>query len=1259
MGPFEVTKELIARLDDTRLRQLLEYLLVAEANARSIPHIAISVGGNQTAGDGGVDASIGWIEAPEPADWLPRRLVYFQSKAEAMGPAKLRGEMRPDGQPRPIFAELANAQGAYIIFSTDDPSKSAMDNRLTAMATAVEDVENADQIHLDFYGADRIARWANLHPGVAIWLLGQSGRSLGGWQRYGDWSTPGATDQVYLIDETGRAALGETMMDVASAIDAIRGNLTAPGGVVRLVGLSGMGKTRMAEALFDKRVGAGALPYDRAIYGDAGRDLETGAARLTEELLLAGAEAIIVVDNANARIHAQLAEMVGRQGSRLSLLTIDYDVGGEKLPGLLVTLGENSEEILVSLLRQRVPSLTDAERRHLATFSGGNARVALKIAEGAGKGIDLSILNDSELLERLFQSGRQDRDPQARACADAASLVYAFYVEAGDQQDVEHPILAAIAGTSPEIFYRNVATLLDWGVVQQRGPQRAVMPPPFANMLAAPFIRRSEPKELLERFTSASPRLLTSFARRLGQLHNEPAAVRLAEALFAKDAPFGEPAVLDDTMRRGFVLLAPAAPEAALKALERSLAGEHRVALLDGSASGRRDYPQLLVHIGHEPALFTRCMDVLLAFVVADGDTADDRQARKHFLERFWAYLSFTLADDVQRLGYVDRLLDDPLDIVRALGLEALDHMLEVGHFSSSLNIEFGARARLTEWRPLNADDGARWFGGAYERVLRIVRTGGPMAERAREIVANNFRNHLDAGLSNLAVGAVREARGNAYWDAGWRAVNDGVSFSADGLEPKRREDVCALERELRPRTLDDCFAAFVMGEPWRHWHPARRDNHLVRNVGKLAEAVGVCLARNAIDSGPYLVQAAGVVDQNSTWAFGKGLARATEDPERLWRDACAAFAAQDSSRRNPRVLAGLIEGTAKRGLVSLGSWLDAAITDPLLAEHFVLLQLAVTLDAAAMTRLCLSLAHGAPPIWQYSNLQLGGVTKAVPAGALAGFLAMLYDAEGGILPALQILHMRIYGDRQDKRTIDPALLNLGRQFLADPRTFVEENANEDHGITTIANAVLTGDEATEAAAATCRALVGGVGAERYRSRDFGTLCRFLIGSFPRVVLDEIVAKDARESLLYRLFGDPFRDDDQADEEKFTFDSDVVLDWVREAPEYRAPRLADVGPYFAKDSETGLLCWSALALGLVAVATDPLVILRIFEHRFFTGSSSGPFSARFVRRRPLISAMLSHEDAQIRNWARAASQRLEESILRWDERDRVGESRFE
>ena len=340
MGPFEISKELVASLSDELLRALLDKLLTAEARVRGISPAGIAVGGNQTAGDGGVDASINWKGQPAPYDWLPRRTIDFQCKAEATGPAKITKEMRPKGVARAIFAELAKKRGAYIIFSTNDVSKSGYDDRIAAMRAALWDVGDSEKIALDFYSADKIARWTNQHIGAAAWLLECVGRPLNGWRPYGSWSAPGATGGAYVLDDTSRAQLDGISGDMKAALTAMRGVLMQPGGVVRLIGLSGMGKTRLAEALFDKRLDAEtAIPTSRAIYADAGLDLAVSAAQLTEHVSVSGAQAVIVVDNCTAQTHAQLAEIVKRGLSRTSLLTIDYDVGGEKPAGTLVTLG--------------------------------------------------------------------------------------------------------------------------------------------------------------------------------------------------------------------------------------------------------------------------------------------------------------------------------------------------------------------------------------------------------------------------------------------------------------------------------------------------------------------------------------------------------------------------------------------------------------------------------------------------------------------------------------------------------------------------------------------------------------------------------------------------------------------------------------------------------------------------------------------------------------------------------------------------------
>ncbi len=134
------------------------------------------------------------------------------------------------------------------------------------------------KIALDFYGTDKIARWANQHIGVAAWLLEQVGRPLNGWRPYGSWSAPDAAGGSYIFDENSRAIVDGMSVDMKTGIRAMRRTLAERGGVVRLIGLSGMGKTRLAEVLFDERMDATtALPMSRAIYADAGLELAIGA----------------------------------------------------------------------------------------------------------------------------------------------------------------------------------------------------------------------------------------------------------------------------------------------------------------------------------------------------------------------------------------------------------------------------------------------------------------------------------------------------------------------------------------------------------------------------------------------------------------------------------------------------------------------------------------------------------------------------------------------------------------------------------------------------------------------------------------------------------------------------------------------------------------------------------------------------------------------------------------------------------------------
>jgi len=98
--------------------------------------------------------------------------------------------------------------------------------------------------------------WVEEHPCIANWIRHVVGKPILGWQPYAPWAYKESdTESRYLIDERVKVFVpnAEKGSDVLSAINRLLRELSKNVSV-RIVGLSGVGKTRLVQALFDKRI---------------------------------------------------------------------------------------------------------------------------------------------------------------------------------------------------------------------------------------------------------------------------------------------------------------------------------------------------------------------------------------------------------------------------------------------------------------------------------------------------------------------------------------------------------------------------------------------------------------------------------------------------------------------------------------------------------------------------------------------------------------------------------------------------------------------------------------------------------------------------------------------------------------------------------------------------------------------------------------------------------------------------------------------
>ncbi len=291
--------------------------------------------------------------------------------------------------------------------------------------------------------------------------------------------------------------------------------------VVRLVGLSGVGKTRLVQALFDDRIGVQCLNPSMAIYTNVADSPDPQPIVLASELAVAKTQAILVIDNCPPELHQRLSEVCRQERSKLSVITVEYDIREDEPEGTEVfTLETSSSELIEKLLRRRSSNISQIDARTIAQFSGGNARIAIALAATIDRNGTVAGLTDDQLFQRLFLQ-RHAPDHSLYLVAQACALVYSFEgedVSSGDAAELIH--LGTMIERTPQEVYRCVAELQQRDLVQQRGTWRAVLPHAIANRLAAMALKMI-PYAVIEKHLvrNAPRRLMKSFSRRLGYLH--------------------------------------------------------------------------------------------------------------------------------------------------------------------------------------------------------------------------------------------------------------------------------------------------------------------------------------------------------------------------------------------------------------------------------------------------------------------------------------------------------------------------------------------------------------------------------------------------------------------------------------------------------------------------------------------------------------------------------------------------------------------
>jgi len=1249
---LELEKDALLGLSDGQLEELIARLAEAEIAAAGQSPARVSWGGSITAPDEGVDIRVDVPVEVLDTGYIARPNTIFQAKKHRMRAGQIRKEMCPKGTLSPILARQAEIGGSYVIVSlADDCTDSRRRDRLDAMRDSLGEVPNKDNIHLDFYDRSKLHQWLRQHPSVMLWVRDALGQSLSGWRPFGAWSNPPAdTDHTLILAPGVSVTLPDgRKLDIQNAIEPVRDIVRTAKKAMRITGLSGVGKTRFVQALFEESIGENALDRTIAIYVDTGANPDPSVNTMLERLIAENRQAILIIDNCPPELHSVLASRASSAKSQIPLITVEYDIRDDKPQTTeVVQITAEGPDMAAQLLLRRFPHIGQVNARTIAEFADGNARVALAVAERVEAGESLAHLSDAQLFDRLFHQ-RNQPDGNLRQHAEILSLVYSFSVKSPDVGTDEIAVLGEINGIPRDQLFRSTSELLRRGIAQKRSHWRAILPHAIANRLANDALSNVPIESLLSTFEAPGrERLLVSFAHRLGLMHDHPVAQQIVNSWLEEGGRLGRISSLDDTNARILDYVAPVAPEAILRRIEAEV-GSPEFNGFDSVHSPRRTtILRILQSLAYESALFDRCIRLHLR--VADfEDVSNNHDAVRDKIIRFFqAFLSGTHASLEQRLAVVKDALTSCSMERRNIGLRMLSAALDGPPWHGDGSSDFGARPRDYGYQP-NYEELADWRRRFISLAVECGNSrDADLASGTRTLLAQKFRGlWAQQAIRGDLLEAARTLNRHHPWVEGWKAVRSIIHFDyrkKTGEEETKPipQSLASLEAELASKDLMANIMTYVLGKGHDQWalddefddSDQNKYSEAEKRLAAKAETLGENYARSGQPVSTLLPDLFSTEWMPYRRAFGRGLAQGSLDPPETWAQLVEELHRIEPDNYNFAVLSGFMEALDETDRSIAQALLDQCLDDKLVRPILVGLHPAETFDEKDLDRCLEALEHADVTGGMYGDLLWRDSYAGIPKERLWELAERLLDKPDGDAIVLDALSMKLHG-------ASPGTDALGLEFrrvgLKAAVRIIQGSRSDpggtiDHALENVINAALSFEGNEDLKTAWLDAIFSVVDERHGYIHSFENAVRATAAMCPEEFLDRIISGDEKTRRTRRFFLE------RGGLDKIplgAIEIGKLIEWCNRNGGLEVWRTVAASiNHWVEDDTNSQIELSVQAIKFLEAAPNPEDILRAYADKIEPMSWSGSRADIMARRLGALETFMAHPNENVASAAR-------------------------
>ncbi|MDB5822082.1 MAG: hypothetical protein JWR21_786 [Herminiimonas sp.] len=1239
---FKVNSEDIARLGAFELTQLLKLLLHAEAGKFGIDQRAVEVALNINVADGGEDGRIQWTGAPDSTDYIPNRLTLFQNKATTMHASECASELITSaGTIKPMVDQIFARLGSYVLFTTQELNMQQKQERISRMREKLVNLRLPYALTADFqiYDASSISGWVNHFISAIVATLEWAGRPLErGLKTFSAWATTPEFTKYPFVEVAARS----------EAVAAIRGLLHQSKSCARIVGLSGLGKTRMAFEIFN----GDSLLKEEVVYVDAETVRNVDA--LVCDWVSHGLTGILVIDNCDGKLHSKVHDEIRRTTSTMSVLTLDYNmenVSGSTREVRLAPLSlQEIKEMLTNIYQNQIPDLD-----RVAAYAQGFPQMAVLIAEARLIGdSNLGLLSDDDIAAKLLwgpnRTVNADDEKILRGCA----LFDKFGIDDEASADLQF-IAAQVVDVSHDAIYECVIRFSERGIIDRRGRYCQLVPKPLAIRLAAQWWKRTRMEKQLLLIDAVPEAMVASFCDQIEKLDSLSEVKELTKSICGIQGPFGQAEViLSSRGSRLFRALVNINPSATESSLSRILIRLSHQDLLNIKGDVRRNLVWSLEKLCFHEHLFESAAWTLLLLASAENESWSNN-AQGMFAQLFRVQLSGTAASPSLRLQLLNRAIAVGDPSIDSVVLKALKNAVDTHGGSRTIGAEYqGTAPPLQEWKAKYWQEIFDYWCACFNVLVLLVERGADVGNEAREVIGHSIRGLLLSGRLEMLDSAIRrivELTGK-YWPSALESLTNSLEYDAAGMPEEGRTALKNWLALLSPdiTNVEETLRILVVSPPWEHTQDSTGTfvDVAAKRAETLADEFGADV-RLLIAHLPLLLSG----EQRQAYSFGRALALKANEIETLLQPALKTLSGIESP--NSTFVVGVLSGVYQKSVETWERYLDYISVQPGLHKFYPDAINSGTIRAEHLGTLLRLIETGKLPIYRARSLSYGGVTKCLTIDDISHFCLALaaVDAAGAWI-ALEIMIMYCHGDTEKFKS---SRFTLKQLVLTTP---LNDKSNVGHSVMyhwgRVATELLE-FEGIEYSEALCRHMI----AASEDKLDHNDLWNTI-----KPLLSNVIIKFGEA--LWPLFGNAIvsagpverywlqmllERDNSFDRKNVSIFSllpvPLVINWCREHPEI-APRF--VARSFSVFKETGeIKVPSDLFVSLLENFGGDSGIDGELAANLGSLAWSGSLVPYLQSDRTALLPLIGHANPHVRTWAREYIKYLDEAIARESMRD--------